>query len=70
MDIRLPGYDGFEATRRIKAVEALREIPIIAVTSYAMSEDNAKALASGCDAYFSKPVSPRMLLAKIHEYLD
>lgn len=70
MDIRLPGFDGFEATSRIKANPPLRDIPIIAVTSYAMSEDNAKALSSGCDAYFSKPVSPRMLLAKIREYLS
>ena len=69
MDIQLPKLDGLEATRRIKANPVLRHIPVIAVTSYAMSEDNEKAMTAGCDAYFAKPVSPRTLLAKIREYL-
>ena len=69
MDIRLPQLDGFEATRRIKAKVLLKHIPIIAVTSHAMSDDNTRALEVGCDAYFSKPVSPRKLLAKIREYV-
>ncbi len=69
MDIQLPGLDGLEATRRIKANPALRHIPVIAVTSYALSGDKAKALEAGCDAYFSKPVSPRALLAKVREYI-
>jgi two-component system cell cycle response regulator DivK len=69
MDIQLPGLDGYEATRRIKADPALRQIPIIAVTSYALSGDDAKALAAGCDAYVTKPFSPRLLLAKVREYL-
>ena len=69
MDIQLPGLDGYEATRRIKANPALRQIPIIAVTSYALSGDDAKAMAAGCDAYVTKPFSPRLLLAKIREYL-
>ncbi len=69
MDIQLPGLDGLEATRRIKANPALRHIPVIAVTSYALSGDEAEALEAGCDAYFSKPVSPRALLAKVREYL-
>lgn len=69
MDIRLPGFDGFEATRRIKAQADLREIPIIAVTSYAMSDDNTKAIEAGCDAYLSKPVSPRKLLEKVREFM-
>lgn len=69
MDIQLPGLDGYEATRRIKANPALRHIPIIAVTSYALSGDDVKAFAAGCDAYVSKPFSPRALLAKIREYL-
>ena len=69
MDIQLPELDGLEATRRIKANPAIRHIPVIAVTSYAMSEDNERAMAAGCDAYFAKPVSPRTLLAKIREYL-
>ncbi len=69
MDIQLPELDGLEATRRIKANPAIRHIPVIAVTSYAMSGDNQKAMAAGCDAYFAKPVSPRALLVKIREYL-
>lgn len=69
MDLQLPVLDGLEATRQIKSDPATSHIPVIAVTSYAMSGDNEKALAAGCDAYFAKPVSPRMLLAKIREYL-
>ena len=69
MDIQLPGLDGYEATRRIKANPALRGIPIIAVTSYALSGDDVKAFQAGCDAYVTKPFSPRQLLAKIREYL-
>ena len=69
MDIQLPGLDGYEATRRIKANPALGHIPIIAVTSYALSGDDEKAFAAGCDGYVTKPFSPRLLLAKIREYL-
>jgi two-component system, cell cycle response regulator DivK len=69
MDIQLPGIDGYEVTRRIKADPALRAIPIIAVTSYALSGDAEKAFEAGCDAYVTKPFSPRQLLAKIREYL-
>jgi two-component system cell cycle response regulator DivK len=69
MDIQLPIIDGYEATRRIKADPALRHIPIIVVTSYALSGDEEKARAAGCDAYFTKPYSPRKLLAKIKEFL-
>jgi two-component system cell cycle response regulator DivK len=69
MDIQLPLLDGYEATRRIKADPALRAIPIIVVTSYALSGDEAKARAAGCDGYVPKPYSPRQLLAKIREYL-
>jgi len=69
MDIQLPGVDGYETTRRIKANPALHQIPVIAVTSYALSGDDAKAMAAGCDAYVTKPFSPRALLATIREYL-
>jgi len=69
MDIQLPGIDGYEVTRRIKADPKLRQIPIIAVTSYALSGDDKKAFAAGCDGYVTKPYSPRLLLAKIREYL-
>ena len=69
MDIQLPVIDGFEATQRLKADPALRHIPIVAVTSYALSGDDAKALAAGCDAYIAKPFSPRQLLSKVRELL-
>ena len=69
MDIQLPVMDGYEATRRIKADPATKSIPIIVVTSYALSGDEAKARAAGCDAYVTKPYSPRQLLAKVREFL-
>ena len=58
-----------EATRRIRDNPELNSIPIIAVTSYALAGDEAKALAAGCSAYITKPYSPRALLAKVREYL-
>ena len=69
MDIQLPVMDGYEVTRRIKANPALWHIPIIAVTSYALSGDEAKTREAGCDDYVSKPFSPRQLLAKMNELL-
>ena len=69
MDIQLPGLDGYEATRRIKANPAVRHIPIIVVTSYALSGDDVKAFEAGCDAYVTKPFVPRELLAKVREFL-
>ena len=70
MDIQLPVLDGYEATRQIRAMSALAGVPIIAVTSYALSGDDAKALAAGCNAYITKPYSPRQLLAKVRQYLE
>ena len=69
MDIQLPVIDGYEATRRIRAIAELASTPIIAVTSYALSGDEAKARAAGCDGYVAKPFSPRDLLAKVRHYL-
>jgi len=69
MDIELPGIDGYEATRRIKANPTVSHIPLIAVTSYALSGDEVKAREAGCDDYVAKPFSPRALLAKIREHL-
>jgi two-component system cell cycle response regulator DivK len=66
MDIQLPVMDGYEATRRIKADPSLSSIPVIAVTSYALSGDEEKAKAAGCNV--PKPYSPRQLLAKIRQY--
>jgi two-component system, cell cycle response regulator DivK len=70
MDIQLPVLDGYETTRQIKARPALAAIPIVAVTSYALSGDEAKARAAGCDGYVTKPFSPRNLLAVIRSFLD
>ena len=69
MDIQLPILDGYEATRRLKADTDLKSIPIIVVTSYALSGDEEKARLAGCDDYVAKPFSPRQLLAKIKEYV-
>ena len=69
MDIQLPGMDGYEVTRRIKANPELNHIPIIVVTSYALSGDDKKAFDAGCNGYVTKPFSPRVLLAKIREFL-
>lgn len=69
MDIQLPEIDGYEATRRIKADPRLNSVPIIAVTSFALSGDEHKAFAVGCSAYVTKPFSPRQLLARVREQL-
>jgi two-component system, cell cycle response regulator DivK len=70
MDIQLPIMDGYEATRRLKSDPEFKTIPIIVVTSYALSGDEGKAREAGCDAYVTKPYSPRLLLTKINEFLS
>jgi two-component system cell cycle response regulator DivK len=67
MDLQLPIMDGYEATCRIKADPALRSIPIIAVTSFALDGEEQTARAAGCDDYVPEPYSPRQLLAKIQQ---
>ena len=67
MDIQMPEMDGYEATRQIKA--RMRHIPIIVITSYALSGDADKAMAAGADAYVAKPFSPRELLSTIRKFL-
>lgn len=69
MDIQLPEIDGYEATRRIKSQPDLKHIPIIIITSYALSGDDLKAYEAGCNEYVSKPFSPRKLLATIQKLL-
>ncbi len=66
MDINLPDFDGFEATRRIRQSAANGDIPIIAITSYAMSGDMDRILAAGCTGYFEKPIDPLTIVDKIH----
>jgi CheY-like chemotaxis protein len=69
MDLQLPGMDGYELTRRIKADAATRDIVILAVTSYAMKGDEQRVLDAGCDGYISKPIDtealPRIIAASL-----
>src|SRR5579872_5010992 len=69
MDIQLPGIDGLEVTRRLRARPATRAIPIVALTAFAMVGDDERALAAGCDGYIAKPVSPRILLDTVQRFL-
>ena len=69
MDIQLPGIDGLETTKRIRESEADGEIPIIALTSYAMAGDREKALSAGCTGYIEKSINPETFIAEIKKYL-
>jgi two-component system, cell cycle response regulator DivK len=69
MDMSLPEIDGWEATRQIKADATTRHIPVIALTAHAMAEDREKALAAGCDDYYTKPIELPGLLDKISKLL-
>lgn len=69
MDLSLPVMDGWEATRRIKASDSTRAIPVIALTAHAMQGDEEKALEAGCDDYDTKPVNFKRLLEKIQNLL-
>ena len=70
MDIHLPGIDGMEALRRLRADPATRAIPVVAVTASAMTTDRATIMAAGFDGYQSKPISVRPFLAAVRESLD
>lgn len=69
MDIQLPDLDGLEATRKIRTLPGIDEIPIIAVTSYAMAADKEKALAAGCNACVEKPIDPENIVEIIKKHL-
>lgn len=69
MDLSLPGIDGWEATRQIKANTTLQHIPIIALSSHAMRGDEEKARLAGCDDYLSKPLDEELLFQKLAQYL-
>ena len=70
MDIQLPGIDGLETTKRIRESEADGEIPIIALTSYAMAGDRKKALKAGCTGYIEKPINPETFMGEIKKFLE
>lgn len=69
MDIQLPVMDGYDATRRIREEDALKEVPIIAVTSYAMPGDREKTLNAGCTAYVEKPIDPASFIKVLEKFL-
>ncbi|HDZ90460.1 MAG: response regulator [Deltaproteobacteria bacterium] len=69
MDIRMPGMDGLEATRILKADEKTTDIPVVALTAYAMQGDQEKVLDAGFDGYITKPVGMKELLKTVVEYL-
>ena len=69
MDLGMPVMDGWEATRKIKADDALKHIPIIAVTSHAMVGDEIDARKAGCDDYLPKPIDDELLLQKIQKFI-
>jgi two-component system cell cycle response regulator DivK len=68
-DIQLPGMDGLELTRRVKKDKATKDIPVVALTAFAMKGDEEKALEAGCDGYITKPIDTRTLGARIREHL-
>ncbi len=70
MDIQLPDIDGLEATKRIRASDANGNIPIIALTSYAMAGDRERSIAAGCTGYISKPIDVKTFIIEIEKYLS
>ena len=70
MDIQLQGISGYDVVHRIKQDDSIRHIPIIAVTAFAMKDDEERILASGCDAYIAKPISIASFMETIHHYLN
>jgi CheY-like chemotaxis protein len=69
MDIALPGMDGLTLTRKLKADERLKDVPVVAMTAFAMKGDEQKALAAGCDGYITKPIDTRKLPQQVAAYL-
>lgn len=69
LDIQLPGMDGYAVAAALRGIEALRDTPIVAVTSYAMPGDREKALAAGCTGYIEKPINPETFVAEVEQVL-
>ena len=70
MDVTMPGMDGWEATRLIKADPATAAIPVVALTAHAMAEDRRRATEAGCDAYLSKPVEPSRVVEEVRRQVE
>lgn len=68
LDIQLPTMDGYDVARALRGVGSLKEVPIIAVTSYAMVGDREKALAAGCNGYIEKPINPDTFVSEIEQF--
>lgn len=69
MDISIPKIDGWEATRRLKADDSTRDIPVVALTAHALEEDRERALLAGCDGYLAKPVEPRRVVQEVERFI-
>ena len=69
LDIQLPTMDGYTVARKLREIESLRRVPIIAVTSHAMVGDREKSLAAGCDGYIEKPINPETFVSEIVSHL-
>lgn len=69
LDILLPGMDGYETARELRTHPGLKEIPVVTLTSYAMSGDREKALAAGCTGYIEKPINPGRFAGQVEQYL-
>lgn len=70
MDIMLPGIDGLETTKKIRTSEDLKQIPVVALTSYAMVGDREKAIEAGCTGYIEKPINPDTFIEELEKYLQ
>ncbi len=69
MDISIPKINGYEVTKRLKSLEEVKKIPVVALTAHAMRGDRAKALEAGCEGYISKPINIRELPAQVKSYM-
>ena len=69
LDIQLPGMDGYAVARELRSNSALSEVPIVAVTSYAMAGDRERGVAAGCTGYIEKPINPDTFMAEVEQHL-
>ena len=70
MDVKMPKMDGYETTKRIRRLKKYKSIPIIALTSYAMTEDKERALKAGCTGYIPKPITSETFISEIKKFLE